>query len=155
MGQRLITVLMGAPGAGKSTWLKNNQTGLEHIASTEAIRINRNIDRGAYMTHMRIKAIAAAEAGQDLIIDGTNTITTHRIIWINLAKRLQVPTRLIAFNTALPLLIQAQTTRQYPAPLKVVQDHHIRMQYALRIINNEGWDSIEVIHRSYPQEVNK
>jgi predicted kinase len=142
---------MGAPGAGKSTWLKNNQTGLEHIASTEAIRVNRNIDRGAFMTHMRLQAIKAAEAGQDLIIDGTNTITTHRIIWINLAKRLEVPTRLIAFNTALPLLIQAQATRQFPAPLKVVQDHHIRMQYALRTINNEAWDSIEVIHRSYPQ----
>jgi len=155
MGQGLITVLMGAPGAGKSTWLKNNQTGSEHIASTEAIRVNRNIDRGAFMTHMRLQAVKAAEAGQDLIIDGTNTITTHRIIWINLAKRLEVPTRLIAFNTTLPLLIQAQTTRQFPAPLKVVQDHHIRMQYALKAINNEAWDSIEVIHRSYPQGVQK
>ena len=147
----MITVLMGAPGAGKTTWLKNNMTGFEHIASTEAIRVNRDIDRGAYMTNMRLKAIRAAEAGTDLVIDGTNTISTHRQIWINLAERLGIETRLIAFDTALPLLIHAQTIRQYPAPIKIVKEHYIRMQHALKSINNEGWDSIEVIHRSYPQ----
>ena len=142
---------MGAPGAGKTTWLKNNMTGFEHIASTEAIRVNRDIDRGAYMTNMRLKAIRAAEAGTDLVIDGTNTISTHRQIWINLAERLGIETRLIAFDTALPLLIHAQTIRQYPAPIKIVKEHYIRMQHALKSINNEGWGSIEVIHRSYPQ----
>ena len=147
----MITVLMGAPGAGKTTWLKNNMTGFEHIASTEAIRVHRDIDRGAYMTNMRLKAIKAAESGTDLVIDGTNTISTHRQVWINLGQRLGIETRLIAFDTSLQLLIHAQTTRQFPAPIKVVKEHHIRMQHALKVINNEGWDSIEVIHRSYPQ----
>jgi predicted kinase len=149
MGQELITVLMGAPGAGKTTWLKNNMTGFEHIASTEAIRVHRDIDRGAYMTNMRLKAIKAAESGKDIVIDGTNTITTHRQIWINLGQRLGVDTKLIAFNTVLPLLIQAQITRVYPAPFKIVKDHHTRMQLALKVINNEGWGSVEVIHRGY------
>ena len=142
---------MGAPGAGKSTWLKNNMTGFEHIASTEAIRVHRDIDRAAYMTNMRLKAIKAAESGTDIVIDGTNTIPTHRQVWINLGERLGIDTRLIAFDTALPLLIHAQTIRVHPAPIKIVKEHYMRMQIALRSINNEGWGSVEVIHRSYPQ----
>jgi predicted kinase len=153
MGQRLITVLMGAPGAGKTTWLKNNKSGNEHIASTEAIRVNRDMDRGVFMAGMRIRAIRAAESGQDLIIDGTNTINSHRLLWINLAKRLNVESKLVAFNTSLPLLIQAQAIRQFPAPIKIVKEHHVRMQIALKSVHNEGWNSIEVIHRSYPQGV--
>jgi len=145
----MITVLMGAPGAGKSTWLNANKTGFEHIASTEAIRVHRDIDRGAFMTNMRLKAIKAAENGQDLIIDGTNTIPTHRQIWLNLAKRLEIQTSLIAFDTALSLLLLAQTKRQFPAPMKVVLDHHVRMQTALRFIKSEAWDDIQIIKRGY------
>jgi len=145
----MITVLMGAPGAGKSTWLNANKTGFEHIASTEAIRVHRDIDRGAFMTNMRLKAIKAAENGQDLIIDGTNTIPTHRHIWLNLAKRLEIQTSLIAFDTALSLLLLAQTKRQFPAPMKVVLDHHVRMQTALRFIKSEPWDDIQIIKRGY------
>jgi len=145
----MITVLMGAPGAGKSTWLNANKTGFEHIASTEAIRIHRDIDRGAFMTNMRLKAIKAAEHGQDLIIDGTNTITTHRQIWLNLAKRLNIQTSLIAFDTTLPLLLKAQTTREFPAPMKIVINHHVRMQTALKSIKSESWDDIQIIKRGY------
>ncbi len=145
----MITVLMGAPGAGKTTWLTANKTGFEHIASTEAIRVHRDIDRGAFMTNMRFKAIKAAENGQDLIIDGTNTIPTHRQIWLNLANRLCIQTSLIAFDTTLPLLLKAQSTRQFPAPLHIVKEHHIRMQTALRFIKSEPWDDIQIIKRGY------
>ena len=42
----MITVLMGAPGAGKSTWLKLNANGSEHIYDTHAVRMNKEIDVG-------------------------------------------------------------------------------------------------------------
>jgi predicted kinase len=74
----MIVVLMGAPGAGKSTWVKNNKHGDEHIFNTEAVRINRELDVAGFMQHQRIKAIKAVESGKDLIADGTHTIGTHR-----------------------------------------------------------------------------
>ena len=37
----MITVLMGAPGAGKSTWLRNNVTPNAYIASTQLVQIYR------------------------------------------------------------------------------------------------------------------
>jgi predicted kinase len=142
-----ITVLMGAPGAGKSTWLDANKCEPYHIASTQAIRVNREIDRGAYMRSMQMKAIKAAEGGRNLYCDGTHTIASHRLIWLNLARRLGVESRLICFSTSLSLMLMVQTQRMYPAPRHIVIDHHKRMQRAMVICKDEGWDLIETLVR--------
>ena len=143
-----IVVLMGAPGAGKSTWLAANKQDPCHIASTAAIRINREIDRNSYMQSMRTKAIKAAESGKNLYCDGTHTITSHRLIWLNLAKRLGVEAKLVCFQTSLPLLLNAQRQRVYPAPRQIVIDHYKRFQKSIILCTDEGWDSIETLVRS-------
>ena len=143
----MITVLMGAPAAGKSTWLQLNADGTEHIFDTHAIRINRDLDRGVFMYQQRLKAIKAAEAGQKLICDGTHTITSHRQVWLNLAQRLDRPCRLVIFDTPLHLLLAGQRKRQFPAPDRVVIDHYQRMQYAKVLVQKEPWDFIETIKR--------
>ena len=142
-----IVVLMGAPGAGKSTWLNANKCDPCHIASTQAIRVNRDIDRGAYMRAMQIKAIKAAEGGLNLYCDGTHTIASHRLIWLNLARRLGVESRLVCFSTSLPLMLMAQNNRIYPAPRHIVIDHHKRMRRAMVVCKDEGWDLIETLVR--------
>jgi predicted kinase len=144
----MITVLMGAPAAGKSTWIASNANGTEYIYNTEAVRVLRDeIDAGAYMAAARRRAIKAAEAGWDVICDGTHTIATHRAVWLRLAQRLDVPTRLIVFDTPLPIMLEHQKWRQHPAPDHVVRAHHRRMQHAKLQIQHEGWGSIEVIKR--------
>jgi predicted kinase len=143
----MITVLMGAPGAGKSTWVAANKTGLEYIYNTEAVRVNRDLDVGRYMYVLRQKAVAAVESGQDLIADGTHTIRTHRTVWLNLAKRLSLPTKLIVFNTSYETCLQVQMQRQHPAPANVVRDHHGRMRRAMHEIKSENWGHIEIITR--------
>lgn len=143
----MITVLMGAPGAGKSTWVLNNKTGEEHIFNTEAVRINRELDVAGYMAYQRVKAIKAVESGKDLIADGTHTIGTHRKVWLSLAARLGLETRLIVFDTPLVTLLGVQVTREYPAPNRVVIDHHRRMQMAKHTILREEWGYIETIKR--------
>jgi predicted kinase len=142
----MITVLMGAPGAGKSTWVAKNATN-EHIYNTEAVRINRDLDAGEYMKHQRLKAIKAVESGQSLIADGTHTISTHRRVWLNLAERLGLQTRLVVFQTQLPILLNVQSMREFPAPRNVVVDHDRRLRQSLMLIKKEGWDSIEYIKR--------
>jgi predicted kinase len=141
-----ITVLMGAPGAGKSTWVKSNRAN-EYIYTTEGVRIDRDLDVSEYMYQQRRLAIKAVEAGSCLIADGTHTIHTHRAVWLNLAKRLGLSTRLIAFVTPLPTLLAVQESRLYPAPNAIVRTHHHRMNRALQLINKEGWDHIEIIRR--------
>ena len=143
-----ITVLMGAPGSGKSTWLAANKVDPSHVASTQAIRVNREIDRGAYMRAMQIKAIKAAESGMNLYCDGTHTIPSHRLIWLHLAKRLGVESRLVCFQTSLHLMLLAQRQRQFPAPNHIVIDHHKRFKRAMFLCQQEGWDVIETLVRA-------
>lgn len=137
----MITVLMGAPGAGKSTWIKNNATD-EHIFNTEGVRVNRDIDVASYMQIQRMRAIKAVESGKSLIADGTHTIQSHRQVWLNLAKRLELPKRIIVFPVDLQTLLNVQLTRRHPAPRNVVVNHFSRLKSAQSLITKEGWDEI-------------
>ena len=137
---------MGAPGAGKSTWVSKNATD-EYIYNTEGVRVNREMDIASYMHIQRLKAIKAVEAGQSLIADGTHTISTHRQVWLNLANRLNMPKRIIVFPTDLTTLLNVQLTRQHPAPRNVVVNHHARLQRAVSAIKHEGWDEITYAKR--------
>lgn len=143
----MIIVLMGAPGAGKSTWVFKNKTGFEHIYNTEAVRVHRELDIAAFMALQRLKAIKAVESGKDLIADGTHTIQSHRKVWLNLAERLKLNTKLLVFNTRLETCLEVQKQREFPAPRKVVVDHYKRMQIAKLQIKHEGWHEIEIITR--------
>ena len=138
---------MGAPGAGKSTWLIKNKSPGAHIFNTEAVRTNPGIDVAAFMRYERVKAIEAAKAGKDVICDGTHTLIGHRMVWITVARTLGIPKRLIVFDTPLICLLSAQKERIYPAPHKVVVDHYRRFELAKHSVSNEAWDSIEVIVR--------
>ena len=140
----MITVLMGAPGAGKSTWVEANKHHGVHIYNTEPVRTQQGIDVAMFMRYERIKAIQAAELGVDLICDGTHTIPGHRAIWLTVAKQLGIETKLIAFDTALPILLAVQRDRVHPAPHKVVVDHYRRFQLQKHVVNREPWGSIEL-----------
>ena len=127
----MITVLMGAPAAGKTTWVQKNKTGFEHIYSTELVRLDRS----------------AAKGGKDIIADGTHTIGHHRGFWLAIAKRLEIESHLIVFDTALPVLIAGNRMRSHPCPDDVLLKHHKRMQIAKRIVDREPWDSVQRLVR--------
>jgi predicted kinase len=143
----MITVLMGAPGAGKSTWVEQNYEHGIHIFNTEAVRTRPGIDVQGFMRYERLKAIKAAQLGVDVIADGTHTIQGHRAIWLQVAKDLGIETKIIAFDTPLLTLLRVQRGRVHPAPDKVVIDHYRRFQMQKHVINREPWGSIELITR--------
>lgn len=148
----MITVLMGAPGAGKTTWVRQNATN-ELVLSSEAVRIYRDeLDVGAYMNQMRLKGLQAVKSGQSVIVDATNTIGSHRAYWLKIAKANHVDNKLIAFNTSLEELLAAQRLRAHPAPDTIVKDHYRRFQRSLEMIKMEGWKDIKIINRGIGQE---
>jgi predicted kinase len=138
---------MGAPGAGKSTWTRNNKTGFEHVYNIDAIRAIKDMDVNAYTRHMRTKAIMAVEQGYDLIADATHVMKMHRLIWLGLADRLNIDTRLVVFDTRRELLLQAQQEREFPVKNSVVIDQHRKLQVSKNEVKREGWGTIEVITR--------
>jgi predicted kinase len=138
---------MGAPGAGKSTWTRNNKTGFEHVYNIDAIRAIKDMDVNAYTLHMRTKAIMAVEAGHDLIADATHVIKAHRLVWLRLADRLGIDTRLVVFDTRRELLLEAQRNREFPVKNSVVIEQHRKLQVSKTEMKREGWGTIEVITR--------
>jgi len=143
----VITVLMGAAGAGKSTWVRNNKTGAEHIYNIDAIRAIKDMDVNAYTRHMRTKAIMAVESGHDLIADACHVMKTHRLLWLALADRLGIETRLLVFDTRRELLLEAQQNREFPVKNSVVIEQHRKLQVSKTEVKREGWGTIEVITR--------
>jgi predicted kinase len=143
----MITVLMGAAGAGKSTWTKNNKKENDYIYNIDAIRVNKDMDVNAYTRHMRTKAIMAVEQGYDLVADACHLMKTHRLLWLALADRLGLQTRLLVFDTRRELLLQAQQNREFPVKNSVVIDQYRKLQRSKNEIKREGWGTIEVITR--------
>ena len=143
----MITVLMGAPAAGKTTWVKRNMSGDEHIYSTELVRIDREIDVDYYMASIRAEAIKALRSGKDVIADGTHTIAHQRTFWLRLASRFDSNTKLIVFDTPLSVLLQGNNSRVHPCPNHVLFKHHRRMRMAKRSMMREAWDEIETVVR--------
>ena len=142
----MITVLMGAPAAGKSTWLKANATN-EHIYITEAIRIYRDIDRDSYMRNIRRQAYLAVKEGKSVIADGTHTIGQHRNYWLKVAKEFDVKTKLVMFDTPLQVLLKGNEKRLHPAAVKVIMEHHVRFVRSRELVRLEAWDQIEILKR--------
>lgn len=143
----MITVLMGAPAAGKTTWLKANAIGDEHLYSTEAIRVYRDIDRELYMRSIRRAAYIAVKNGRSVIADGTHTMKQHRAYWLKVASEFEVKTRLVLFDTPLQTLLNGNAKRLHAAPSKVILDHHARFVRSMELVTLEPWDSIEIIKR--------
>ena len=137
---------MGAPGAGKTTWLKANRTD-EHIASTEQIRADREIDRGEFMHWMRQRAIQELDDGRNVIADGTHTDRRHRAFWLNLAEVYSAEIKLIVFDTSLELLLAAQRIRTASVPNNIVRKYFRDFQLTLPFIAYEPWDSVETFVR--------
>jgi predicted kinase len=148
-----VTVLIGAPGAGKSTWLRRNQTD-EYVADTHAVRAVKGLDVDAYMNHFRQAALAEIRRGRSVIIDATNTYRHHRRPWLAAARAAGAQARAVAFDTPLPALIAAQRTRAHPVPQRIVIKHHQLLRLALIDLPTEGWDAYEVIvrNRNTPRE---
>ena len=143
----MITVLMGAPASGKTTWMKQNKSGHEHIYSADLVRVDKDLDVDLFMAMIRSKAIKAVMNGHDVIADGTHTIKAHRMFWLALAKRYQVETKLIVFDTPLQLLLKGNSIRQYPCANDVLLKHHKSMPMAKRHALREPWNEIQRLVR--------
>jgi predicted kinase len=142
----MITVLMGCPASGKTTWMQKNRVD-EYLYSTEAVRTNRDIEVDQFMHQIRSQAIRAVSQGRSVIADGTHTMQAHRRFWLMLSKKYDQVNRLIVFDTPLATALMHNEMRLHPAPNRTVREHWIRQQRSMQIIRHEGWDEIEVIKR--------
>lgn len=146
-----LTVLMGPPGAGKTTWLQANQYG-QVVCSTERLRTDPRLLRSqrgvvAFLAQLRDKAEDALAAGQDVVIDGCNTRRADRSLWLGIARRHGAQTHLVVLDTPAATTSAVQRARTRGVPEAKMQGYQADFARALRVIGREGWGAITHIRR--------
>ncbi len=99
-----LVVLVGAPGAGKSTWAANNGKGAVHVSQDGLIDAItplgfEHVYRGVYSQAEEAIARAALQAGHTVIVDRTNRTRAHRKRWLNIARDAACPAVALVFTT--------------------------------------------------------
>ena len=135
-----LTVMMGAPAAGKTTWCAANADGAV-VLTCETIKKGAN--PGPVFDRMLCEARRALVRRRDVIIDACSTMKPDRSQWLHLARRLDARTRLVVLDTPSTLCNQRDSKRRRPVNRNGVYTE--RMKAAKRDIRRESWDEIVVV----------
>jgi len=117
---RELVLFCGSPGAGKSTWY---WTYLEPLGY---MRVNQDILKSREKC-MKIASQYLAQ-GKSVVVDNTNADVETRGLWVEKAKKLNVPVRLVHFsapkrlcehNDAVRALAGEPVSRESDAELRI------------------------------------
>jgi len=136
----MLTVLCGPPGSGKSTWAAAN-AGDAVVLTADAFRRNRNQPMMNQLYGIMLLAPDHLRQGKHVIIDATSAKADQRRVWLETARRANVPTRLILFTTPLDVCLERNAKRGRQAvPPHIVRQHHTLIANAN--LDAEGWGQV-------------
>lgn len=139
---KLLTVMCGPPGAGKSTWIENNCPDAVRL-STEVVRRNPRRRMMSQLGGIKTLAPDLLRRGQHVVVEACSTKKRDRLDWLQVARVSHAPTQLVIVNTDLQTCLARQSPRgRHGVPAAVVQAHHDRLMADLDTIPLEGWGEI-------------
>lgn len=141
-----LTVLMGAPGSGKTTWAALNAAS-QVLCSTDRLRTDRGLtDAGvvAYLAALQLKAERGLAAGLDVTVDACNVRRSERSRWLGVARKHRAVARLVVLHAPLPVLLAVQRDRTHGVGEAEMYDYHQQMRRSLQGLSWENWD--EIVH---------
>lgn len=133
-----LTLTLGIPGSGKSTWAQ--QQGLP-ILTTDGLR-NKHGNRTTYLQQMELEANGILSRGLDLVIDACGTQAHQRQRWLAVAHQAGATTRLAIMACPLDLAIRRNQQRAHPVSQAAMAGYLRDWRTAIDTINTEGWDEI-------------
>lgn len=148
----MLTVLMGPPGAGKTTWTEAHAAG-QVVCGTDRLRTDPRL-RGAaatvaYLDRLRAKAEQGLHAGQDVLVDACNVHARERTRWLALARRCHASTHLVILHAPMPTLLAVQRARTHAVPEAKMASYQQAFERALTCVSREGWARITHVHREH------
>ena len=138
-----LTVLMGAPGAGKSTYAKG--TGA-HVVTTDAGRAGRQAP-GEILHNAYREINAALAAGKNVVFDTTGSNPAVRKAAATIAQKhgAQLAARVI--DTPVASCLQAQSGRAHPVAAADVRRIHDAVRKQTAGLKGEGFRDVSVVRR--------
>lgn len=149
-----LVVLVGASGAGKSTWAARRFSANE-ILSSDAFRemVSGDADdQGASADAFRLLHLAARarlRRGLRTLVDATNLTTGARRSLLTLARTAGRPAVAIVFDVPLERCLQHNTGRaERRVPEDVIRQHHHQLEEARAVIPEEGFAAVGTVTAS-------
>jgi predicted kinase len=144
-------VMVGAPGAGKSTFAsKLAETENAFVISGDEIReelYGGEAGQGQWTEiHDRIEELVSEAVGTPVILDGTHYLSSYRREAISLLRSYGYDeVEAVVVNTPLEECIQRNANRHSGVPRHVLLGMHHKLQSSLEFIDIEGFDRITLV----------
>jgi HK97 family phage prohead protease len=142
-----LIVLIGAPGAGKTTWLRDQLPAAQRV-DLEILRREPSTDPAETVKAALAETHQRLNAGELVGFDSTAISPTMRDRLHATAADAGVPIHGVILNPPLEDLLNAQTDREHPVPDDRVRELHSRLQEQLEAIHSENWTTVQTITRT-------
>ena len=152
-----LVVLLGVPGAGKSTWAAAHAAELgARVVSFDALRWagERRQDVGAFRERGRRRVERELAAGRSVVVDAPNLERVDRVRWLGMARRHGAVTRLVVVTPgALSVAVDRQLEREgrdEPAVPAGAMGRYWRLFVrAGGQVRREPWGSVELVRTAH------
>jgi alkanesulfonate monooxygenase SsuD/methylene tetrahydromethanopterin reductase-like flavin-dependent oxidoreductase (luciferase family)/predicted kinase len=155
-----IVVLVGASGAGKSTWAQARYRAQE-IASSDDLRGivgsgRHDLDASTDAFRLLDDILGArARRGLTGVVDTLGLDADRRRGYLALAKAHGLPAVVVVFDVPTALAKERNARRDRPVPAPVLSAQLAKAAGVLAEIEAEGWDRVVVVAADAPAEVGR
>jgi alkanesulfonate monooxygenase SsuD/methylene tetrahydromethanopterin reductase-like flavin-dependent oxidoreductase (luciferase family)/predicted kinase len=145
-----VVVLVGASGAGKSTWAATHVRAAE-IVSSDALRSvvgSGPADLAASADAFAVlELVVAARVGRGLttVIDTLGLDAVRRGAWLELARRHRLPSVAVVLAPPAELCRSRNRARDRPVPAAALAGQLRAMRQVRAELAAEGWDQVAVV----------
>lgn len=134
-----LTVLMGAPGAGKSTYASRFQ----NVVTNDGAR--GHADQAGETLHSAYRQINQLLAqGKDVVFDTTGANPNVRKAAVSIARKHGAQVDACVLNTPLDTCLAAQKGRRAPVAAADVRRIHSEVESSIRGLQREGFSNVRV-----------
>ncbi|WP_238134212.1 ATP-binding protein [Calderihabitans maritimus] len=144
----MVTIMVGLPGSGKSTWIEKNAK-TDAVISTDEIRWKEFGIQYDLRLEPEVWQIAFSKLrgylkqGRDIIFDATNITRQRRRLIKKIADQFKARTRVVVMNTSLEeCLYRNERRTQDKVPAEIIKIMAYQFEWPEE---TEGFDEIQVV----------
>lgn len=150
-----VVVLVGASGAGKSTWAAEHFRSVEVVSSDQLRAVvgtgphDQQASKDAFAV---LEQIVTARTSRRLttVIDSTGLDRRRRLGYLAAARRAELPAVVVVVDTDAALCRRRNAERERRVPAAVLSAQLAQLTSTVALIEQEGWDVVVRVGQAAP-----